>query len=973
MKFISLFLSIFLFSFSALSSDIIEGLKATSTDEAENERKILKSEVLISQSEERALKHLTELIGKYKGTSMEPGLRFRLAELYMSRAKSARVIDQITGSQEDEQQVMSFLPNQIKTLKEKAMVEKAISYYDSISKDFPRFRELDRVIFNKAFAQLQIEKEEEAEKSFIELLRKNKRSRLRPDTFLAVGEINFKRRNFKRALAYFNQVKKYKNARVYPYGLYKAGWSYYNLSAYEQAIQELEKVIAFGKNVEATGGDARLDLRTEALMDLALFYSGVRSASDALRYFKDLAGTKDPVPSLRKLARIHEKHGRDVEQEIVLVDLVKSFPKADSKPLMHKDLVSNYDRQNKFKSASNNLWDFRKSCVAVTERAKKEKKEVEFECADSLDSLSKRMAIKWLRLYKKDNGKQLLSYVSEQAFRVHLDGKEPQDDNSKMRFTFAEHLYERKNFKESSIEYEKVGDSTKDKKRKHDSRYASIFSWDKLHKGVYKGESEDRYRSLSSKYMKDFPKGEKYLDIAFKLGLYDYKKKNYDLAGPLLLDLGSKFYKLDKGKKSQDLYLDILNSGKKYIEIQKFSKQWRDTEIDLVRKKGLHKIYEQAFFSEVQLLQDEENYKRAITRYTEFIQENPTSVLADEAQWNMIGLHFKLKDYDTTAKSYVAYFKKYPKDKKSIPGLVKALEIFEMMAEPEQALGVSQLLVKHDIKNRARWAYLEASYLKSSGRYEDAAKRYYAIMNVAGKSEFKDVSKEEFFEMRPKLGRSSKWYYSKLQQMTLSKSREIASLAVRDISQIMYEKSDPALNKWISTHKRNRALDKSKIGRLSQFAGEKKERQFFAKRINSASLEAIIQGIQSKTKLLERVQTEYQRALGDEDAKVVMKSLLGLGRTYQRFVEDLKNVKPPASYSQEEKDALLDELDNVIMPFEEKAAEAVDQALKVATDSNLRDGSIEKVQKLLNAVNLQKKTIYPIKIGMPQALGPRGL
>lgn len=969
MKNLILLISILSFSVPVFSAGVIDSLKANGTDEDENERKILKSEVLISQTEEKALLHLTELIKKYKGTSMEPGLRFRLAELYMARAKSARVIGQIT----DTQGVVSFLPDRIKSLKERKMVDKAISYYSSISRDFPKFRELDRVIFNKAFAQLQIEQEKEAEKSFIELLRKNKRSRLRPDAFLAIGEINFKRRNFKRALAYFNQVKKYKNARVYPYGLYKAAWSYYNLSAYEQAIQELERVIAFGKAVEDRGGDSRLDLRTEALMDLALFYSGVRSASDALRYFKAQAGDKDPVPSLRKLARIHEKHGRDVEQEIVLVDLVSNFSGSDAKPLMHKDLVSNYDRQNKFKAASENLWSFQKSCVAVTLKAKKEKKELEYECQDSLDSLSKRMAVKWLNMYKKDNGKQLLSFVSEQAFRVHLEGKTPNDENSKMRFTFAEHLYERKNYDEASLEYEKVGDSTKDKKLKHDSRYASIFSWDKFHKGVYKNKAEDRYRELSSKYMKDFPKGDKYLDIAFKLGLYDYKKKNYELAGPLLLDLGSKFYKEEKGKKSQDLYLDILNSDKKYVEIQKFAKKWRNSEADLKRKSDLQKIYEQSFFAEVQILEDEKNYKRAITRYSEFIQENPNSAFADEAQWNMIGLHFKLKDYGVTANSYVAYFEKYPKDKKSIPGLVKALEIFEMMAEPEQALKVSKLLVKFDPKNRSRWAFLEASYLKSSGMYENAAKRYLAIVNTPGKNEFKEISQEEFFAMRDRLGKSSPWYYGQLQKMALSKNRGLASLAVRDISQIMYEKRDPALAAWSSKYKGSNSVLKEKTSRLSQFDGEKKERDFFAKTISNANLEAIINGIQTKTKLLERVQAEYQRALADEDAKVVMKALLGLGRTYQRFVEDLKNVKPPAGYSEEEKQALLDELDNVIMPFEEKAAEAVDQALKVATDSNLRDGSIEKVQKLLNAVNLQKKTIYPVKISMPGAIGPRGL
>lgn len=970
MKILVRILSLLTISTCVFAQDnVIDRLRITSGNESENEKRILASEVLIGKSEERALKHLNDLIKRYKGTSLEPELRFRLAELYMSRAKSARVISQIA----DDQGVLTFLPGVIKSVKEKSMIEKAISYYISIGRDFPKFRGLDRVIFNKAFAQLQISREIEAEQSFIELLKKMKRSSLRPDAFLAVGEINFKRRQFKRALAYFNQVKKFKSARVYPYGLYKAGWSYYNLQAYEQAISELEAVIQFGKEIAATGADSRLDLRNEALMDLALFYSGVRSASDAIGYFKEQAGDKDPIPALRKLASIHEKHGRDTQQEIVLVDMVKDFPNSDRRPLFHNDLVKNYDRQNKFKLATKNLWAFLKTCKREVAKAKQEKKELEFDCLDDLDTVSRRMAIKWLKMYKRDNTKKLMSAVAEQAFRVHLYKKKPLDENSEMRFLFAEHLFERKKFDEASKEYDKVGDSTKDKEKKHTSRYASIFSLDKVYNGKFEGEGEKRYRTLSAKYMKDFPKGERYLDVAFKLGLFDYTNKNYQLAGPLLLDLGKRFYKEGKGKKAQDLYLDILNSSKKYIDIQKYAKDWRNKETDTKRKSGLQSIYEQAFFKEVQGLEEAKEFKRAIVRYNEFIGENPNSVLADEAQWNIIGLHFKLKDYASTARAYVGYFKKYPKDRKSIPGLVKALEIFEMMAEPEQALSVARILAKADLKNRTRWSFLEGSYLQSSGRYEDAAKRYLQIFQ-GGASNFRDVARVEFFKMADTLGVNSVWFEGQLRTLSGSSNREIASLAVREHSKALYRKGDVAgVNNQIKKYKLNRNLDQSKIGILSQYAGEKREKRFFGTVISNTTLESIVSGIQKKTTALDRVQTEYQRALSDQDPKVVIKALLGLGRTYQRFVEDLKNIKPPSSFSAEESEALAIEVENLIIPFEEKAAEAVDQALQVATESNLRDGSIQKVQVLLDAVNLQPKNIYPVKVSLPEALGPRGL
>jgi TolA-binding protein len=961
--------SMICFAKGKAKSDVIKDLRQKTVSSGADQTSLAASEVLISRTEEKALEHLKTLIQKYKGTSMEPDLKFRLAELYMNRAKSARFIEQMI---QDDSGVASFLPSQIKSLKEKKMVEAAIDQYTGIEKSYPKYKATDEVLFNKAFAQLQINKEKEAEQSFIKLLKTQKRSPLRPDAFLAVGEINFKRRDFRKALAYFNRVKKYPDARVYPYGLYKGAWCYHNLDGYEQAMSELEKVIYFGAKIEKEGKDQRLDLRVEALTDMSLFYSSIRPAKDAVAYFINLSGTKDPLPALRKLSRIYEKHGKDVKQEIILSDLIRAFPKSLKRPFFHSDIARNLNRQEKYEKSVDSLWSYYRTCKEV--REKNPEAEKEEPCTDGVESLSKRLAIKWLKIYRENKTRTIMSAVAENGFRVHLADREPTDENSKMRFLFAEHLFELKKYGESSTEYDKVGSSTKDKERHHKARYAAIVAYDLSHGSDIKGDAVQRFRDLSLAYMKDFPEGEKYLDVGFKLGLFDYTNKNYELASPLLIELGDKYSQEEKGKKSQDLYLDILNSQKEYIKIQDFARRWQAGEKDPQRVTSLQNIYEQAFFSEVAILEKEEKYAKSIERYVTFIQENPNSNLVDEARWNKIGLHFKLKEYDKTAEGYISFHKTHPGHKNSIPGLVKAVEIYEMMAEPEQAFKVSEILVAADAENRQRWKFLSANYLKASGRYEESAKRFLNIYYSPSKNkEFRDIAKSEFFAMKDQLMGRSPWYKQRIADLLQSGSRSVASTAVRYYAEHLYTNgAGRDFVKFVANNKWNKALAEEKRAVLHMYDGQRKEKWFFDEPMKSTSMEAIVQSIQAKTKRMDAAQRAYQRSLADEDPKVSIKALLGLSRIYQRYVDELKKLEPPKTFSQEETDALKGELSNIIMPFEEKAAEALDQALNLAQEAKLRDGSLKEIRILFDKVNLSEKTLYPVSLTLPDPISPRG-
>ena len=87
---------IFLATISAHAEDkdkrgLLPELKLDDKSEDKNELKQLNSEIMISKAEDKAIQSLQALLKKRKGTDQEADLLYRLAELYMRKAKTGRV------------------------------------------------------------------------------------------------------------------------------------------------------------------------------------------------------------------------------------------------------------------------------------------------------------------------------------------------------------------------------------------------------------------------------------------------------------------------------------------------------------------------------------------------------------------------------------------------------------------------------------------------------------------------------------------------------------------------------------------------------------------------------------------------------------------------------------------------------------------------------------------------------------------
>ena len=214
---------------------VLDNLRIDPNDETGNEVRALKTEVLVKQTEEKAMAELNKLLKKYRGTQMEAELLFRQAELYMRQAKTDRFFElQRTNSK-----MKKLAPHLVEKASEKNAVVKAIAIYDSIENRFKNYGSLDLVLFNNGFANQSINNFSKAKIHYAKLIERFPDSLVLPDGCLSMGEMFFQEKNFYKALAFFARLEKFPDARAYPYGLYKSAWTYYNLNDAKSGLKVL--------------------------------------------------------------------------------------------------------------------------------------------------------------------------------------------------------------------------------------------------------------------------------------------------------------------------------------------------------------------------------------------------------------------------------------------------------------------------------------------------------------------------------------------------------------------------------------------------------------------------------------------------------------------------------------------------------------------------------------------------------------
>jgi tetratricopeptide (TPR) repeat protein len=933
--------------------DVMKSLRFKVGDEDGNEVKALKTEMLVIGSEKKALAQLQKLLKTHKGTRLEPELLVRLAEMYMRRARSERFFEVHRTSE----QVLSVAPQLVKDASEAAEIRNAIAIYKRIQAEFPDFSSMDLVLFNNAYAYQQLGEDSSAEKLYSKLAEKFQDSPLVADSRLSMGEILYKRKEFKSALVEFKKVRDYPEARVYPYAIYKAAWSYYNLQDTASGLKELEEVVAFGRMVAEKQLDAKLDLRKEALNDMALFYSEAAPAEQAVSYFVAQAGKLDPSPIILRMVEIYKRHSQFQQIDLALRGMLKLMPNSPSLASAHEELIWNFERERLRPQATAQLLEFDKYCQAQRDPAQKFDSK---ECTQKMTQTSQKLALKWHGLWKKKPTDAELASSAEQSYLLYLKvAATSEPEFNETRYSFAELLFQENKFRDASEQYAIV-DVSKDQKMREMAPYAAIVSLEKAVDNKWNDQDEKRFQQLSDAYIQYNPSGTYVLDLTFKRAFIAYEKKRYDEAADLFYKIGwgpgaLKNAASEKMTKAQDLYLDILNIKKDYKSLKEASSRLLNKEPTLERTKVIEKIYREAYFSEVQQIEEKGDLKSAIEAYKKFALENRQSDLSAKAWWNASQLQFRLGDAEGGAQTCYKMAKLFPHSETGLECLTKAASVFESMGRIDLAAKVLLTLIEMDQTQKAKWTELAADFLSLSGERSLARQMYMELAKTEKPSQaVKVYEKVAVLDKANKDNNSYREVETKIRALGIEPqaSRVVVELAEDDLASGDLTKAFNSAKKIIAQD----SLPKNLLAR-ARFVQAQVLADEFEKQSVKTRLDRVATVLALKTEKLEKAQKAYQSTVFYGDAETSVKALHSLSMCYLHYVEAIRNLQLSDQMSAQERVAFKNEIEKLAIPMEEKGIDSLAQALEAAKKFQLQDGTVASLQNELDHLNMKKTNL----------------
>ncbi len=951
-------------------------LKFKEGDEKGNDLKALKTEMLVEKSEKRALAQLQKLLEMNRGKKMEPDILYRLGELYMRRARSERFFE----IHRNDKEIMNFLPTLVKEGAEKNQIKKAIAIYEDIQARFKSYRNLDMIIFNEGYALEQLGDDKSAEKIFLKLISAYPDSPLMPDAFMSLGELNYKSKKFEIALLNFKEVRKYTEARVYPYSIYKGAWCYYNLQNTKAGLIELEAVVEFGAKVAELKMDAKLDLRKEALNDLTLFYSDVGSSTNAVEYFVTQARELDPAPMIIRLSDLYSRGSKFSDIEILLSKFIQKMPSNELVAGARERLIWNNEHIKQRKKVVEQMLALDQLCIdraaALAKANHALAKAERSDCQEKITDASKKLAQRWHALWKKKAKEEDLVSSAEVAYKVYLQNLDPKDEEQNhLRMSFGDLLFQQEKFREASVQYATIDAYKPDAKLGVDAAYAAILSLEKATSNKWSDADEKSFDSLANIYLGKYPAAEFALDIEFKKYFIAYEKTRYDEAatGFKKIGWGDKFKNKigqDKILKAQDLYLDILNIKKDYRTLKEAASILLSKNTDSGRIVVVEKIYREAYFAEIQGFEESGDTAKAIDAYKKFAFEQKKSDLGHKAWWNASQLEFKTGDIQagaTTCYEMSKVFKESPHVKDC---LTKAAGAYESLARLDLAAKVLIDLCDFDKANDTKWRELAADFMALS-RGRQAAISIYAKLAESRK------------DVKERLGLIEKQLeIAKLEANTKQISefkRQMTNLGIEpQLSFILIEQAEEKFmaNDYSTAFNLAKkivakdSLPRSILARARYIQAQVLDDEFKKQSVR-AKIEKVATVIAIKTEKLEKAQKAYQAVIEYGDPEFSVKAIQQLSSCYLHYAQALKTLKLSGEVSEADRAAFQKEIETLITPMEEKGIDSLNQALQAAKKIHLFNQNVVQIQRELDKLNMKSEPLPLNEVQTPPMYLPK--
>jgi tetratricopeptide (TPR) repeat protein len=695
-------------------------------------------EVDISAKRREEMAGLQKLIQLGGGSEAEtPQWYFRLAELQWEEAqyfffeanrRDDRVI-QLGTTNPGETARLQAEKKDLEAQSRK-LQEQSVALYKAIVTRYPKFTRMDEVLyFLGENLSRRNPNDPDALKAYRALIERYPKSRYVPDAWMAFGEYYFNKANkadrsgnLARALESYRKAAEYQESSVYGYALYKQAWVHYNLGQWSEALELFRGVIFFGEMPTTTvPADKKLALVKEARKDYVRTYSHVGSAENAPDEFRRVGGEKGWWDMLKALAGLYFDEGKDRDAILVHHRLIQERPLSVEAPIYQSHIVTSAGRMGRKDAAVEQAHVFVKMLRDIEASAEgKDPKNAKVlgEARRDAESTLRILAVQYHNEWKKTRDDPVAGYAAA-VYQDYLEVFPNEPTAYEMRFFHAELLYALAQFEPAGAEYERVAQAdiqalegkpkageaaAKPGKFFKDALENAVFAYDVVVKKLDETEkrpasdpkkkiplapARQKLATACERYLKYQPKGEKWVEVAYKLANLHYRHNDFVQATDLFNRIALDHPRHELAGYSANLVLDAYNLLGDWKSVNGWAKRFHANKELLAAhpqlKDDLTRVIEQSAFKVIEDREKAKDYEAAAEEYLSFARDWPTSRLAPSAFYNASVDYVRAHRLDKAMEIREQFLQRYPNDALTPKCLYDNAEAYEAIGDFAQA------------------------------------------------------------------------------------------------------------------------------------------------------------------------------------------------------------------------------------------------------------------------------------------------
>ncbi len=545
---------------------------------------------------------------------------------------------------------------------------KAISAYKAVmaSPKILTYPQGDEVIFYYAFTLQTAGYLQQAGEVYKQLLKNFQGSKFVPDAYLFFADRYFENRDLGNADAFYTKVEQFPKSPLYPYAVYKLGWTHYNEKRLPDAMREFKETITL-----TNGNNLYSPMNKAAKKDFVRVYAEADAPVNvAYNTFKGIDASDYSFKMLGFLGAYYMDEGKADKAVYVYHEMMATKPHdpevCDWQYNVVRATMTVGTNADKVKELSLMV-----KLYTALKAAKTLAPDKLAECRENSAGVTGELAMLW-----HQEGLKTLNFTTlgdaESLYKVYLDNFPDADNALTMQVNFSELLWNRatmekdpkmapKRWEATAAEHSKVVQwKGVDPAQRKESAYATVLAWknalavdpatdvdvaddavgDKAPTPEPIPEKEQKMLDAFKVYLtyvKDENDDER-IQIQFFTGRMYWRHKHYDDAVTVLSEVVEKHPDSEIAEVAFNVLLDSLNKAHRHEDLIDRVKWARENQKLLTAHPGIKAnidiLWLQSLRKQAEGLEKEGRFKECAYAYYRLQLEYPNDPKIDEILFN---------------------------------------------------------------------------------------------------------------------------------------------------------------------------------------------------------------------------------------------------------------------------------------------------------------------------------------------------